>query len=47
MTHYFAPAALLPTGWARDVRIETDGAGSIATVTPGAIRPERNACRAW
>ncbi|PWC27125.1 formimidoylglutamate deiminase [Teichococcus aestuarii] len=35
MTHYFAPAALLPTGWARDVRIETNGAGSIATVTPG------------
>ncbi|MGH8682505.1 MAG: formimidoylglutamate deiminase, partial [Burkholderiales bacterium] len=30
-----APEALLPSGWARDVRIEADGAGLIAAVTPG------------
>jgi formimidoylglutamate deiminase len=31
-----APEALLPSGWARDVRIEVDGAGFIAAVTPRA-----------
>ena len=34
MTAFFAAAALLPEGWARDVRIETDGAGGILSVTP-------------
>jgi formimidoylglutamate deiminase len=29
-----APEALLPSGWARDVRIEVDDAGCIASVTP-------------
>lgn len=36
MTSYFAPAALLPDGWARDVRIETDAAGTISAVLAGA-----------
>lgn len=36
MTDYFAPVALLPQGWARDVRIATDATGSIASVTPDA-----------
>jgi formimidoylglutamate deiminase len=31
-----APEALLPSGWARDVRIEVDGTGCIASVTPQA-----------
>ncbi|SLN24303.1 8-oxoguanine deaminase [Roseovarius gaetbuli] len=34
MTHIWASQALLPHGWARDVRIEIDGAGKIASVTP-------------
>ncbi len=32
----FAPEALLPSGWARAVRIEVDGSGAIAAVVPGA-----------
>ena len=31
-----ASAALLPGGWARDVRVEVDPAGCIASVTPDA-----------
>jgi formimidoylglutamate deiminase len=43
MTVLHAPEAMLPSGWARDVRIEVDGAGCIASVTPqapatGAVR---------
>jgi formimidoylglutamate deiminase len=33
---YFTRNALLPGGWARDVRIEVDDAGDFATVTPNA-----------
>jgi formimidoylglutamate deiminase len=36
MTVLHAPDALLPSGWARDVRIEVDGAGTVVSVTPGA-----------
>jgi formimidoylglutamate deiminase len=36
MTILHAPDALLPSGWARNVRIEVDGAGSITSVTPQA-----------
>jgi formimidoylglutamate deiminase len=36
MPVWFAAAALLPEGWARDVLIEADDAGWIAAVTPGA-----------
>ena len=36
MTHYHAEHALLPTGWARDVRIEVDARGDIASVTTAA-----------
>ena len=36
MKHYHAPAALLPTGWARDVRITVDAAGCIEAITPNA-----------
>lgn len=32
----FAPAALLPAGWATDVRIDIDAAGDIVAVMPGA-----------
>lgn len=35
MTAYFAPTALLPDGWAENVRIETDQAGFIVSVAPG------------
>ncbi|MDA0997911.1 MAG: formimidoylglutamate deiminase [Proteobacteria bacterium] len=35
-TTVFAPSARLPGGWATDVAIKIDGAGTIATVTPGA-----------
>ena len=35
MTTLFAPAALLPDGWARDVRVTLDD-GRIAAVEPGA-----------
>ncbi len=31
---YFAPAAMLPEGWARDVMLEVDAAGMITGVTP-------------
>jgi formimidoylglutamate deiminase len=36
MPQFFATAALLPAGWARDVLIEADAAGDILSVTPGA-----------
>ncbi|MFZ4408752.1 MAG: formimidoylglutamate deiminase, partial [Paracraurococcus sp.] len=36
MPSFHARAALLPHGWAADVLIEADAAGSIAAVTPGA-----------
>ena len=39
MNQLFAADALLPTGWARNVLIEWDGAGRIAQVTPGATAP--------
>ena len=35
----FARDALLPTGWARDVLVEWDAAGSLTQVTPGAACP--------
>lgn len=35
MTAFFADAALLPGGWARDVRLETAGDGTLASVTAG------------
>lgn len=39
MNQLFAANALLPTGWARNVLIEWDGAGRIAQVAPGAAAP--------
>jgi len=36
MTQFFAPAALLPDGWARDVLIEADASGAIRAVAPDA-----------
>jgi formimidoylglutamate deiminase len=36
MTVLHAPEALLPSGWARDVRVEVDEAGTIVSVTPQA-----------
>jgi len=36
MTAYFAGAALLPEGWAQDVRLEVSADGALASVTPGA-----------
>ena len=36
MSAYFAAQALLPEGWASDVRIEVDDAGNIAAVKPKA-----------
>ena len=36
MAAFFAADALLPSGWARDVRIDVDPGGSIAGVTPAA-----------
>jgi hypothetical protein len=33
-TSYFAESALLPTGWAPNVRFEVDAAGLIAKATP-------------
>lgn len=41
---YFAPAARLPEGWARDVSLEVDAAGWIVSVSPGS-RPEPGAVR--
>jgi formimidoylglutamate deiminase len=43
LTAYFAESALLPTGWARDVRIEIDDGGAIAAVAAAgsADRAER------
>jgi formimidoylglutamate deiminase len=35
-TAYFTPDALLPQGWARDVRIEIDDSGDFSSVIPGA-----------
>ena len=44
MTHrYHAPLALLPDGWARDVSIVVDDAGSIASVDAGRGRERRRA----
>ena len=37
MTVLFADAALLPGGWARNVRLIVDGHGNIAAVEPGAV----------
>src|SRR5689334_13347488 len=36
MKEFFAQQALLPDGWARDVRITVDSAGGIVSVEPGA-----------
>ena len=36
MTSYFAADALLPTGWARDVRIDVDADGTFSAVVAGA-----------
>jgi formimidoylglutamate deiminase len=36
MTVLFAESALLPTGWAEDVRLTLDAAGDLAAVEPGA-----------
>ena len=36
MASYFAADALLPEGWARDVRIDVDAGGDITGVTPAA-----------
>ena len=35
MPSYFAEHALLPSGWATDVRFEADAAGDLTAVTPG------------
>jgi formimidoylglutamate deiminase len=35
MKTYFATEALLPEGWARDVRIEVDASGAFAHIVPG------------
>ncbi|NYZ11227.1 formimidoylglutamate deiminase [Azospirillum sp. RWY-5-1] len=35
MTAFFAETAWLPGGWARDVRLEVDGGGTLTAVTPG------------
>jgi formimidoylglutamate deiminase len=45
MPAYFAAQALLPDGWARDVRIETDGAGWIIAVAPQGSRHEAEPLR--
>ena len=36
MAVWFAESALLPAGWARDVRFEIAAAGNLAAVTPNA-----------
>jgi len=36
MTSLWAQSALLPTGWATDVRVDVDASGRISAVTPGA-----------
>jgi formimidoylglutamate deiminase len=38
MPSLFAPDALLPSGWARDVRLEWDETGTLTQVAPGAQR---------
>jgi formimidoylglutamate deiminase len=43
LSRYFASSALLPHGWARDVLIEVDAAGDIASVTPGSARGDASA----
>ncbi|CAN7685896.1 formimidoylglutamate deiminase [Pseudorhodoferax sp. LjRoot39] len=40
MNTLFAADALLPTGWARDVLLRWDAAGTLAQVQPDAARPE-------
>lgn len=42
----FARAALLPDGWARDVRLAWDGAGALSAVTPGATAIDGEAAAA-
>jgi formimidoylglutamate deiminase len=41
MSKLFARHALLPDGWAKDVLIEWDAAGSITAVTAGAAAGRR------
>src|SRR5689334_18540158 len=36
MTSYFASHALLPDGWAKDVRIEVDAAGNFSSIAKNA-----------
>ena len=36
MTAFLADLALLPGGWAKNVRLEADGNGSLSAVLPGA-----------
>jgi len=36
---FFAPHALLPTGWARDVLLEWNEGGELVAVTPGVGAP--------
>ena len=43
MTKLFAPSALLPDGWARDVRVTLDG-GRIAAVEPRGDAAARTTC---
>ena len=45
MPAFFAHQALLPDGWARDVRIETDGAGWIIAVAPNGPRHDAEPLR--
>ncbi|WP_114393428.1 formimidoylglutamate deiminase [Oleisolibacter albus] len=40
MPSYFAPAARLPQGWVRNVRLEVDGTGTLTAVTPDTV-PDR------
>ncbi|MFT3717512.1 formimidoylglutamate deiminase [Pseudorhodoferax sp.] len=40
MNALFATDALLPTGWARDVLLRWDAAGTLVQVQPGAARPQ-------
>src|SRR3989344_5265107 len=40
MNELFAPNALLPTGWARNVLLQWDEAGRLCTVAPDAVVPQ-------
>ena len=44
MTTIFAESALLPDGWARDVRLTVDAAGDIAAVARGAAPGDSERC---